>query len=76
MACNFAVAQKSRQNFLMSEVLTPRFELLGGFADILAKLDKGISEAMRVKTRQAGPHKGFPEYRTNGRGIAPVPAES
>jgi hypothetical protein len=44
----------------MPEVLAPRLELFGGFADILAGVDKGISKAMRVKIRQAGAHKGFP----------------
>jgi len=52
LAHNFAIAQKSRQNFLMSKVLAPSFELFGGFTDTLAQLDKGISEAMRVKVQQ------------------------
>jgi hypothetical protein len=71
-ARNFAVAQKGRQTFLMPEVPAPRLKLFGGFADIPARLHKGISEAMRVKIRQAGTDKGFPENRANGSGIAPV----
>jgi hypothetical protein len=60
LALNFAIAQESRQNFLMSEVLAPRLELFGGLTDILAQLDKGISEAMRVKIWQAGVSLIFP----------------
>ena len=49
LARNFAIAQESRQHFLMSEVLAPRLELFGSPTDILPQLDKDISEAMRVE---------------------------
>ena len=57
----------------MSEILAPCLELLRRLADILAKPDKGISEAMRVEVRQAGPFKCLPEDRANGGCRSPVP---
>ena len=72
LARNLAIAQKGRQDFLMPQVLAPRLELFRGLADILAELDKGISEAVRVEIRQAGTGKGFAKDRPNGRGGAPV----
>ena len=33
LACNLAIAQKCRQNFLMPKVLTPRLELFRGFTE-------------------------------------------
>lgn len=69
---NSAIAQKSRQNFLMPEVLTPCLEIFRGLTDILTKMDKGISEAMRVEIWQASISKGLAKYFTDGRGIAPV----
>jgi hypothetical protein len=72
MTRNFAIAKKGRQDFLMSEVLAPGLELLGGFAYILAEPDKCISEAVRIEVRQSSTLEGFPEYRSNGRSATPM----
>jgi len=53
LAGNLATTQKGRQNFLMSQVLAPRLELFRRLADLLAELDKGISEAMGIEIWQA-----------------------
>jgi hypothetical protein len=66
LARNLAIAQKGRQNFLMSQVLAPRLELFRRLADLLADLDKGNSEAMGIEIRKAGIDKGLPENRPNG----------
>jgi hypothetical protein len=58
----------------MSQVLAPRLELLWGLANLLAKLDKGISKAMGIKIRQARTYKGFPEDRPNGLCSSVLPA--
>ena len=70
---NFAIVKKGRQNLFMSEILAPRLELFWRLTDILAELDKCISEAVRVEIRQASLDEGFAEYRANRRCAAPVP---
>src|SRR5450755_1231928 len=72
MRCNLAVAGKGRQNLLVPEVLAPRLEVFGRFADIFAQAGKRISEAVRVEIRQSGTDEGLAKYRANGRGTAPV----
>jgi hypothetical protein len=71
LARNLAIAQKSRQNFLMPKVLAPRLEIFQCLADLLAELDQGISETMGIKIWEAGNVKGLAKDRPNGLGIAP-----
>ncbi len=49
LPANFPVAGKGCQNIIVTKILTIRLEIFRGLAQFLSKLDKGISEAVRVK---------------------------
>lgn len=67
-----AIAQKGRQHLLVSKVLVPRLQLLGGLANRLTEPDERVSEAVRVEIRQPGAGKGFSKDGADSRGAAPV----
>lgn len=50
----------------MPKVLAPRLKLFRSLADLLAKLDKGISKAVRVEIWQAGCCESLMKYCANG----------
>jgi hypothetical protein len=54
----------------MAQILGSCFEGLGRFAHPLAKSDKRLPEAMRVKIGQARPHEGVPDNGADRRGVA------
>lgn len=69
---HLAVAEECCQNFFMAEALAPRFELFGGLAKCLAKLNQGVAQTVRVEIRQASRLECFPEdFPDRGR-VAPV----
>ncbi len=70
LAGHFAVAKKGRQDLFMTEVLAPGLELFGGFTDILAKSNKGISEAVWIEIRQIGADECLAKHFANGRSAA------
>jgi hypothetical protein len=72
LVSDLAIAQEGGQDLLMPQVLAPRLELFRSLADLLAELDKGVSETMRVEIREAGTDRGLAKDLPNGRGIAPV----
>ena len=68
----FAIAEKCCQYILMAKVLAPGLEFFGGFTNILAELDEGFSEAVRIEIRQTRMDEGFAKYLANRGSTAPV----
>jgi len=69
---NFSVVKEGRQSLLVPEVLTPCLELFRGLANLLTKLDKRVSKAVRIEIRKASPGESLAKYLPNRRGGAPM----
>jgi hypothetical protein len=68
------IARESGQDLLMSQILTPRLELLRRAAAPLAEHGEGVLEAVRIEAWQSNGFKRVLEERPDCICVAPMPA--